>query len=483
MFERRYEFLKWRRAAAEALVTAIAFELAYVTREHLPALRVFYLPPAIMVGLLFAVLAIWTGVGAMLGSYRRPDLPDFWRATRKTFRQSLCSSVILFCVLYVLKLDDVSMQLDNVSRLFMFLFVVLNTLLLLGYRLLAPTVLRSAGAGAKRYYVIVGCGEDALALAQRIENHGGTGQVLTFVRDGAPAGERDLSTAVQLPDSGRTISVAEPGRMAQILRDHTVDEVIFAADHRRSSQLQELFRVCEEEGVKMRVMVNLFPIGVSTVSLDKLDDLPLLTFSTAPDNDYLLFAKRVFDLGGAVALAIALAPFALLIMLAIRMTSKGPVFFVQERCGLNGRRFRMFKFRSMYRNAHALRETVAALNEMDGPVFKCAHDPRVTPLGRILRKFSIDEWPQLVNVIKGDMSLVGPRPPLPEEVEQYKQWQRRRLRMRPGLTCLWALAGRNKLDFLSWMRLDLQYIESWSLALDCKILLQSIPHVIAGKGM
>jgi exopolysaccharide biosynthesis polyprenyl glycosylphosphotransferase len=324
--------------------------------------------------------------------------------------------------------------------------------------------------------VVVGTGEQAEQVAGLIESGGAhTAEVLAFVRDSEDA--RVEPTGVP---AGR---IRPFGELRHLLQGGVVDEVIFAVDRERVQKLEELFLICQEEGVKVRVIVNFFPNMAAQVTLDRLYDVPLLTFSTAPDNDYLLFLKRMFDVSVAVCMLMAMAPFSLLVMALIRLTSKGPVLFVQERCGLNGRRFDLYKFRSMYEDAPARRAMVASLNEMDGPVFKCANDPRITWLGRYLRKFSIDECPQLINVIKGDMSLVGPRPPLPQEVDEYKPWQRRRLRMRPGLTCLWVIEGRNKLDFLKWMRLDLYYIDNWSLGLDCKILFQSIPHVLSGKGM
>ncbi|HXI38394.1 MAG TPA: sugar transferase, partial [Bryobacteraceae bacterium] len=174
-------------------------------------------------------------------------------------------------------------------------------------------------------------------------------------------------------------------------------------------------------------------------------------------------------------------PFILLVALAIRLTSPGSVIFRQVRCGLNGRQFTFYKFRSMCQDAEAMRATLEHMSTR-ATAMKIPDDPRLTPIGRYLRKFSIDEWPQLWNVLKGDMSLVGPRPAVPQEVEQYQAWQRRRLRMRPGLTCLWALAGRDAVDFEAWMRMDMQYIDNWSLGLDWKILLLTIPKVLSGKG-
>jgi lipopolysaccharide/colanic/teichoic acid biosynthesis glycosyltransferase len=191
--------------------------------------------------------------------------------------------------------------------------------------------------------------------------------------------------------------------------------------------------------------------------------------------------KRTFDIAVSALALLLLSPLFLLVAVLIRFTSPGPVIFRQSRCGLNGRRFTMLKFRSMVANAADLRHQMEHLNERQ-VVFKIADDPRVTPLGRWLRKFSVDELPQLLNVLVGDMSIVGPRPPLPEEAQQYQPWQRRRMRMRPGLTCLWAIAGRDSIDFNAWMRLDISYIENWSLGLDWSIIVKTIPHVIAGRG-
>jgi exopolysaccharide biosynthesis polyprenyl glycosylphosphotransferase len=267
----------------------------------------------------------------------------------------------------------------------------------------------------------------------------------------------------------------------ELLRKHIIDEIIFAVDSRRLAQLEEVFLLCDEEGVRTRVAVDFCPHVNSQVYLDRLGASPLLTFSATPHDEIRLLVKRVTDflLGGAALLV--LLPFMLIIALLIRLTSPGPAIFRQVRCGLNGRRFVFYKFRSMCENASEMRASVQHLSERQ-TALKIPNDPRLTPIGGLLRKFSIDEWPQLWNVMRGDMSLVGPRPAVPEEVEQYKRWQRRRLRMRPGLTCLWAVCGRDAVDFDTWMKLDMQYIDSWSLALDWKIMLRTIPQVLSGRG-
>jgi exopolysaccharide biosynthesis polyprenyl glycosylphosphotransferase len=188
------------------------------------------------------------------------------------------------------------------------------------------------------------------------------------------------------------------------------------------------------------------------------------------------------DLALSLVILLLALPVMAVIAIAIKTTSRGQVFFRQERCGLNGRRFTLYKFRTMIENAEGRRAELEHLNQMTGPVFKAKGDPRITWLGRLLRRYSLDELPQLWNVVAGDMSLVGPRPPIPEEVDQYESWQRRRLSMRPGLTCLWQISGRNQIDFDRWMELDLQYIDSWTPGLDLRILLKTVPVVLTGRG-
>ena len=272
------------------------------------------------------------------------------------------------------------------------------------------------------------------------------------------------------------------GDLETVLRQEVIDEVIFVIEKGKLGDYEHALLVAERHGVRAHVSLDIFPHVLARPVLEELDGVPLLTFTTTPSNPAQLVAKRALDLGLSLVLFLLTLPIQALAALAIKLTSPGPSFFRQVRCGLNGRHFTLVKFRTMEAGAEERRSEIAHLNEMSGPVFKAARDPRRTLVGRLLRRLSIDELPQLWNVIVGDMSLVGPRPPLPEEVFRYEPWQRRRLSMKPGLTCLWQVSGRSELDFDRWMALDLKYIDTWSPLLDLKILLKTVPAVLSGRG-
>jgi exopolysaccharide biosynthesis polyprenyl glycosylphosphotransferase len=272
-------------------------------------------------------------------------------------------------------------------------------------------------------------------------------------------------------------------KLPELLRNHVVDEVVLTAGRMEDLvKLEPLMLQCQQEGVSMRIHLDFLPTGFSHVYVEHLAHVPLLTFSSAPPFEGGMLLKRAMDFVLAGVALIILSPLFALLALLVAITSPGPVFYRQVRCGLGGRKFSLLKFRSMTQNAEEGLHHLEELNEADGPAFKMRDDPRCTSVGRWMRVFSLDELPQLWNVLWGDMSLVGPRPPLPREVEQYEPWQRKRLRMRPGLTCLWALEGRSQLRFDRWVRLDLLYIDKWSIWLDCKILFKTIPAVLMGKG-
>jgi exopolysaccharide biosynthesis polyprenyl glycosylphosphotransferase len=260
--------------------------------------------------------------------------------------------------------------------------------------------------------------------------------------------------------------------------------VLLSARHTYFGQVEKVIAACELEGIEVWLMADFFKTQISQTIVDDFHGLPMLVFRSTPEASWQVLAKKVIDLAGAAALLLAFSPAMLVAAVAIRLSSPGPVLFRQQRCGLNGRPFTMLKFRSMVTDAEQRRHELEQLNEMSGPVFKVTADPRVTPVGRLLRKYSVDEFPQLLNVLRGEMSLVGPRPLPVNEVARFDDLaHRRRLSVKPGITCLWQVSGRSDLrDFREWVRLDLEYIDNWSLWLDIRILLRTVPVVLAGSG-
>jgi exopolysaccharide biosynthesis polyprenyl glycosylphosphotransferase len=260
--------------------------------------------------------------------------------------------------------------------------------------------------------------------------------------------------------------------------------VILSAKHSYFEQVENVIKACELEGVEVWLVADFFGTQISRTSFDELFGHPLLIFSTTPEASWHGLVKQFMDLSGAfVLLIVSLLPMAAIALL-IKLTSPGPVFFRQQRSGLNGAPFTLYKFRTMVTNAEQFKHELEAMNEMCGPVFKVTNDPRVTPFGKFLRHYSLDELPQLFNVLRGEMSLVGPRPLPVDEVKRFNDLaHRRRLSVKPGLTCLWQIKGRNQIsDFKDWVRLDLEYIDNWSLWLDVKILLLTLPAVLRGTG-
>lgn len=292
-----------------------------------------------------------------------------------------------------------------------------------------------------------------------------------------------VDEGVEIP-AELNLSEASVRHLTDMLHEHSVNGVLLSAKHTYFEQMEAAIRACEREGVEAWLIADFVKTEMSRTSFDDFFGRPALVFRTAPDVSWQSVAKSAVDFFGAlILLALAFIPM-LVVALLIKLTSSGPVLFRQTRSGLNGRPFTMYKFRTMVTDAEQRKQELDALNEMSGPVFKLTKDPRITPLGRILRKFSLDEFPQLFNVLRGDMSLVGPRP-LPEyEVKRFDDCaHRRRLSVKPGLTCLWQVSGRNEVkDFKDWVRLDLQYIDNWSIWLDLKILLRTIPVVLLGTG-
>jgi exopolysaccharide biosynthesis polyprenyl glycosylphosphotransferase len=304
----------------------------------------------------------------------------------------------------------------------------------------------------------------------------------------ARGGRRRLVGCLGFAEEPRSLNLPAPvlgtsEALERVLRQMPVSEVYVAGDASRcSAAMQRAVATCERFGIPFALPAPAFSIELARPSPSGRSLDGFIHYQTVPAQPYQLALKRGVDLVVAGSAFVLLSPVIVLTALAVACTSKGGVLFRQTRVGLHGRPFEMLKFRSMVSDAESQQRALLALNEASGPVFKMRWDPRITPVGRFIRKFSIDELPQLWNVLTGEMSIVGPRPPISREVEQYETWQRRRLSVRPGLTCSWQVSGRSDLAFEEWMRLDLSYIDQWSLWQDFALIVRTVPAVLRGRG-
>lgn len=461
--------------AGDLALTAMSLPVAYFVRHGVltglfPTFFRTHLSPINQyLFLLVVILPLWGLMLSAAGFYRsHRTLPlgeEIWGAAKVAFGGTAFLALLVY-----------GLRLEFVSRFFLVVFGIVNFVFLSTEKVVLRLIsrfVRSRGYNF-RTVLLVGTGQKATQLGDFLEGHPHWGfRVIGYLDD---------DNGGEIRRVNRWTCLGKMPDLEAVLMREVVDEVIFVIEKGRLPEYEQALIVAERHGVRAHVSMDIFPHVLARPVLEELDGVALLSFTTTPSNPLQLVAKRMVDLVLSLTFFVLTLPIQLLAALAIRLSSSGPVFFRQTRCGLNGRHFMLMKFRTMSAGAQERLHEVSHLNEMSGPVFKTSHDPRLTPVGRILRKFSIDELPQLLNVIRGDMSLVGPRPPLPEEVAHYQPWQRRRLSMKPGLTCLWQISGRNNLDFDRWMALDLKYIDTWSPMLDLKILVKTVPAVLSGRG-
>lgn len=465
----------------DAFLISLVFLVTFAFRQHF---RAFYkldlfpgsylikeMPASIndYLVVLFFTIPLWCLILYLNGMYRsmrtRTLLEVIWIVMKSAFLMVMAfgSAVFLF-------------KLEFVSRLFFAIFLVLSSITILVDKMAVFSLMHYARKQGYNYrrLIIVGTGRRAMHFINMIKGHPEWGLKIAGLID-----YEKIHLGKEF-EKIRVVGTLED--MPNILHDHHIDEVVFIVPRAMLSSIEKSIYVCETEGVKATIAVDLFDLKIARSRQTDLEGIPLITFETTFADEWQLFFKRAFDIIASGAGIIILSPLFLIVSILIKLTSRGPVFYLQKRTGLNGRKFILYKFRSMHKGAHEKLSDLMAKNEMAGPVFKMKNDPRIIPIGKFLRKLSIDELPQLFNVFTGHMSLVGPRPPLPKEVSRYEPWQRRRLSMRPGITCLWQVSGRNKVDFNEWMELDLEYIDNWSLWLDFKILVKTIPVALFGIG-
>ena len=464
--------------ATDIGVTLAAVPTAYWLRNTVfPRLFPHLYPAGLLEFSLYLVVAgpivvLWSALLFLSDAYRSRRTLGLKDEVSLVVRVSFFGTLLLTLVVFAARWTFL-------SRSFLFVFFFVNLFFLVTARLTVRLLARKVRMLGFNYRTVVLVGDTprARSMARLIREHPWWGlKLLGLIRE-RPENQADETTTGGIPVLG-TLAECDV-----ILRETQVDEVILAVDRGDLPKLEDVFLLCEEMGIRTRLVLDFFPHVLARVELDEFQGTPLLTFSTTPDDQMALFLKRTVDVFlSAVLLVASVIPLALAAFL-IKLTSRGPVLFRQRRCGLNGRPFVLLKLRTMVEGAEERIDEVAHLNELDGPVFKAANDPRLTGVGRLIRRFSFDEIPQLWNVLRGEMSLVGPRPPLPNEVARYERWQLRRLSMKPGVTGLWQVSGRSDIQsFEEWINLDLAYIDNWSLSLDAKILVRTIPAVLTGRG-
>ncbi len=446
----------------DATLYAVSLWLAYLLRQDNEMLARFGGPANIgpflqYAWLLVLIIPISPFLLEIHGFYSRSSLVSRRRTAWQLFQSCSLAVLVLIVAAFLFK--------QNLARWVIVLFGPIS----FGLVLLKEELIRRwfesnlAQSQLRKRLILVGTAEDTDRLQSHLEE----------------TSKEDIEILASLDLNETPID-----ELVRLLHEHSANGVILTAKHTYFGKVEKAIQACELEGVEAWLMADFFNTQLSQTILDDFYGRPMLVFRSTPEESWQALAKELLDVAGAAVLLLLTSPIFLATALAIRLTSPGPILFRQQRSGLNGRPFTMLKFRSMVTDAEQLKQELAQLNEMAGPVFKVTHDPRITPIGRIIRRFSIDELPQLLNVIRGEMSLVGPRPLPVDEVKRFDDFaHRRRLSVKPGLTCLWQVSGRNNVrDFKDWVRLDLEYIDNWSLWLDLKILARTVPVVLLGTG-
>ncbi|MGE4092131.1 MAG: sugar transferase [Candidatus Binatia bacterium] len=410
-------------------------------------------------------------------SYERPQAVSSWFRQGDPVRWLVAMLSWLPVVLFLGKIVLFHAQVIPIDRTTLLISVVadLSLFSVLYLSLLSHFHPTLHALSAERRVLIIGSGNRARRLAATFSRSKKARTYIVGYLDPDPTRVNRSVLGYRVLGTIDDISV--------VLKDQVIDEVIMAVPRGMIADVEKIARTCEEEGVKFCVMADLFEVPAARTRLVEFGQIPVLTHEPVAQSEWRLLVKRGLDLAVTVALLPVVLPLMGAIAVAIKLDSPGPVFFLQERVGLKKRRFRMLKFRSMVKNADALQHDVEHLNEAQGPIFKIVNDPRITRVGRLLRRTSLDELPQILHVLTGQMSLVGPRPMSLRDVAKFDEGvQRKRFSVKPGLTCLWQISGRSNLPFSKWLELDLKYIQEWSLRLDLKILLKTLPAVLKGDG-
>lgn len=460
-------------------LTAAAFIASYFIKKYfLPEpFRGLTIAPNYYVVLLIIIIIWYVTFNSfdLYASYRRRSFGKIFLEMLKAVSTAML--IMIFCM-YILKIKDV-------SRIMLGIFFILDIALLgMSKGVAYYTLYRYREKGFNyRNVLIIGSRDRAKEIINTIGDQRGSGfRVIGCLEVDHRDVEKPVINGIKV--------IGTLDHMEAFMREEVVDEVIFAMPLRKIENAGHYIDSAEEMGVSVRIVPDwqiqslMYRPGIASVRFEDFLGVPTMALTSTPPNQGELLIKSTIDLVFSAIAIILFLPLFTIISAAIKLTSPGPLFFKQERCGLNGRKFIVYKFRTMVPDAEARQDEVKALDEADGPVFKIKDDPRIIPyIGTFLRKTGLDELPQLINILKGEMSVVGPRPPIPDEVDDYDRWQMRRLSLKPGLTCLWQVSpNRNDLSFDQWMKMDLEYIDNWSLWLDFKIMLMTLRAMLEGEG-
>ena len=477
MMEQRRLILSYARRFLDLLIMVLCFGLAAsaeiysiksITFGQFFSMRIKLHNILLFVGFLL----IWYFIFAGVGLYHSKRLST-WRSEVIDILKATSMGTLTIFILSIL------FNVRMINNIFLVVFWASCTCLTIVGRLSGRYILKQFRIRGRnlRSMLIIGTNSRAVRFARRIESRPELGyRIIGFV-------DKNWAGIGEFYNAGYEL-VTNLGELADFLRDNVIDEVVIALPvSSYYDRISQIISLCEEQGIIFRYLADFFNTKLAHSRLDPFDDGLFLTHSPGTLMGLPVLVKRVLDITLSLILIFLLSPLFIIAALLIKIFSPGPVFFIQERLGFNKRRFRLYKFRTMISGAEEKQAELEPLNEVKGPAFKIKNDPRITPLGRILRKTSIDELPQLFNVLLGDMSLVGPRPLPIRDYNNFQQdWHRRRFSIRPGMTCLWQVNGRNHCSFDKWMELDMQYIDNWSFWLDLKILLKTIPAVLKGSG-
>lgn len=469
----RRRFLLQTFVLFDTLVLALSLYFALLGRQaHAPistllALQIRVRTILVVAGLLYS----WHILFSRIGLYQSRRLSSRTQEVKDVLKAAGFAALLLITAGLVF-------HLRSVTPAFAVRFLLISAPILIASRLVLRWCLKLVRTRGRnlRYLLIAGTNSRALEFARTTQSRPELGyRLLGFVDDEWVGPEQDGSSA------GIVTNIKN---FRAFIRDHVVDEVVLALPIKSFySQTDKLIAFCREQGIIVRVLSGFFDFASSRTRVDQFEGNPVVSFYSSPIDGLSMAAKRLLDIAVSSLLLLLLCPLLLVVAVLVKLDSSGPSLFAQERVGVNKRRFRMYKFRTMVANAEKLQAELESRNEVSGPVFKIKNDPRTTQIGRFLRKTSIDELPQLLNVLKGDMSLVGPRPLPVRDYQGFNQdWQRRRFSVRPGITCLWQINGRSVIPFEKWMEMDMEYIDHWSLGLDFKILAKTISAVIKGAG-